>query len=57
MILRIKSPNAHTGKNDVPNNEKDSDDGNGEKNRFPQPYKMHSFLKTIRERNNKGSDI
>ena len=57
MILRIKSPNAHTGKNDIPNNEKDSDDGNGEKNRFPQPYKMHSFLKTIGKRNNKGSDI
>ncbi len=57
MIVRVKAANAFLRKNDIPNNEKNAYDENGEKNRFPQTYKMHSFLKTVRKRNNKGSDI
>jgi hypothetical protein len=57
MIVRVKAPNAFLRKNDIPNNEKNAYDGNGEKNRFPPPYKMHSFFKTVRKRNNKGGYI
>ena len=57
MITRIKTPHSHFRENNIPNNEENSRNQDGQKNSFPSFYILHSVFKTIQKGNDKGSDI
>ena len=51
MVSRIKTPNAYSCKNNIPNDEEKSSNKYCRKNSFPPLYILHPTFETVQKRN------
>ena len=57
MVVRIKTPNAQIGENNIPTDIKNTGNNYSGKYGFPQIDKPHFFFKTIKKGDEKGTNI
>lgn len=57
MITWIETPDAYFGKNDVPNDKKNSGNYYGRKNSFPPFDILHPVFETVQKRNDERRNI